>query len=316
MKFHLNFTPKPPEFHVTHQQNLLLIGSCFSDYIGHNLSQHKFKCLVNPSGILFNPLSIAKLLQQAIDGNTPNEQNFFVEQNQRFHSYLHHSQIHANTREELLTRIEHQNKICRDYLAKTDLLFITFGSAYHYFHRQLNTTVANCHKQPAQLFDKQLLSVQQIVDLYVSLCQHIQQVNPQINFVFTVSPVKHLKDGLVENNISKATLLLSVKELCEKIPRAHYFPAFELVNDDLRDHRFYKADLAHPNDQAINYVWEKFKVCFFDEHTQKITAEIEKLLNYSKHRPLFTQQNQASQDDAYTANQKALIQKLCPEIEF
>jgi hypothetical protein len=283
MKFHLNFTPEKSFNEINHSHNIFLIGSCFTENIAHKLIECAFKTYHNPSGILFNPASILQCLNSLVE-----EKNFdekYLLQRDTIHlSYLHHSSIHASDKNQLIEKINSENVKAKAFLKESNFLIITFGTAFAYQHMGLNEVVANCHKQPGSAFEKKLLEVNTIVNDYSLLVLALQKINPDLNILFTVSPVKHLKDGVVENNLSKATLLLSVHELVKKHPNCSYFPAYELVNDDLRDYRFYKQDLAHPNDIAINYVWEKFSDCFFSAETKHFNQGIQKLNAALNHR--------------------------------
>ncbi len=315
MKFHLNFTPASCGFKINHNNRLFLIGSCFSDHMGQLLQAHKFQTTVNPNGVLFNPRSIQKAITQAINSEAPSP-DALIEHDEHVFSYLHHSKIKAKHKDELLLIIKQLNAANLEALKNSDFLFITLGSAYHYYHSGLMSTVANCHKQNQTLFEKQLMLPQEIVNDYKLMIDALKQINPKLHVIFTVSPVKHLKDGVVENNLSKASLLLAAHQLVKEYQHCHYFPAYELVNDDLRDYRFYKADLAHPSQQAVDYVWQKFSDCFFDENTKKINHEIQKLNTYLNHNSLHANENSDHKHTAYIAKQKSLIQQLNPVIQF
>jgi hypothetical protein len=283
MKFHLNFIPKKSPNEISHLNNIFLIGSCFTENISHKLTECGFKTYHNPSGILFNPASILQCLSSIVEEKHFSEK--YLLQRDTIHlSYLHHSSIHASDKSQLTEKINSENAKASAFLKESNFLIVTFGTAFTYRHLGLNEVVANCHKQPGAAFEKKLLDVDMIVNDYSHLILALQKINPNINILFTVSPVKHLKDGVVENNVSKATLLLSVHELVKKHPNCSYFPAYELVNDDLRDYRFYKEDLAHPNNAAINYVWKKFSDCFFSAETKQFNQGIQKLNAALNHR--------------------------------
>ena len=315
MKFHLNFNPNKADIPIKHHHKLICIGSCFTENIGNWLADLKYQCLINPNGIIFNPASICQSINHALDSNAIQEETFLLREHQYF-SYLHHSKIKAASAEELKSTIAQTNTQMKDRLSDADFLFITLGSAYAYHHKKLGIIVANCHKQNQAEFEKKLLTVNEIVQGFKNCIEAIQKLNPKIKCIFTVSPVKHLKDGIIENNRSKATLLLAVHQLTEALNQCDYFPAYELVNDDLRDYRFYKSDLAHPNQQAIAYIQEKFADCYFDEPTKKLIHEITKLINYLNHKNLHGQAMADENQDSYIQQQKALIKQLYPEIQF
>lgn len=309
MRFHLNYSVQKPGFSIDHATKLFLTGSCFSENIGQLLADHKFKSLINPNGILFNPLSIYYSLQHALNLKDIDE-NLFLQRHNLFYSYLHHSSINSTSKANLAQKINAINKGVHHFIASADAVIITFGTAFYYYHLNLKTTVANCHKQPAGTFEKCLLTTENIFKKYSDLINALTTINPRINIIFTVSPVKYLKDGVVENNLSKATLLLSVHELVKQFSNCYYFPAYELVNDDLRDYRFYKEDLAHPNEQAINYVWDKFSETFFNDSTKQVNKLITDLHKASSHRSLNQDAGALAKLQEYIKSKEAEITSL------
>lgn len=315
MKFHLNYSPKSSAFKINHRDGIFLIGSCFSENIGAELMGHKFNTRLNPDGILFNPLSILASLRSAIYG-TPFKENLAIERNGVFLSYLHHSSIWAQNKEELTRKINAETKTSSVFLKEAGFLIISFGTAFTYFHKNLSISVSNCHKQNASCFDKKMLEVEEIVELYSQLIDELHTFNPKLKIIFTVSPVKHLRDGVEENNLSKATLLLSIAKIIGKKENCFYFPAFELINDDLRDYRFYEEDLAHPNKLAIHYVWTKFSECYFDQSTQELNKLIKNLNQTLRHRPIHESEAELSKLKDYVDTRKTEIKRLFPEIEF
>lgn len=315
MKFHLNYTPGKSVFPVTHKSAVFLIGSCFAENIGQRLNDSGFKTCINPNGILFNPLSIANSLKHVIT-NQPADESFILERDGLFYSYSHHSMFSSPEKEELIKLLNSQTEKAHQFLKAAGLLIITFGTAFVYRHKQLNATVANCHKQPGETFEKKLLSVDEIVSSQKEYIRKLQEINPSLPIIFTVSPVKYLKDGVEENSLSKATLLLSVSKLVAEYPAYRYFPAYELVNDDLRDYRFYKEDLAHPNEAAIEYVWQKFSESCFNAETQHVNQEILKLKKALNHKHIHKQSLESGKLEEFIANQRALIKKLDSTIEI
>lgn len=315
MKFHLNYTPPKFDFEIDHSHKLFLIGSCFSENIGDLLDQHKFKIFSNPNGILFNPASIHQSLTDILNLKNLSD-NFILSRDGLYYSYLHHTSVNAPSTNALKEKINDQAKQANDYLKESDFLFITFGTAFFYHHLTTGQVVANCHKQPQQIFEKNILAVNEIVSAYSGLLKKLQNFNPKLKIVFTVSPVKYLKDGMVENNLSKSILNIAVHELIKQIKNSYYFPAYELVNDDLRDYRFYKEDLAHPNELAINYVWEKFSGTCFNEKTIQINAQINKLNLALNHREMQAGGLEKQKLQDYIAKQKEDLKKILPGIEF
>ena len=283
MNFHLAFTPRPFLTTIKHQHKLLLTGSCFTENIGTKLKQHKFDVLENPNGILFNPISISKSIRSYIAGNEYNEADLFY-QNECWNSWEHHSRFSHPDKSACLCAINQSQQAAHQFILLADWLFITVGSAYVY---QLanGEVVANCHKVPTDKFEKRLLSVDEVVLAFEKMLDELRQVNPGIKIIFTISPVRHLRDGFVENNRSKSTLIQAIHQLTDAHENIFYFPAYELVIDDLRDYRFYADDMVHPNYAATNYVWEKFVPACIDEPAQKLMKEIN-LINAAKnHKP-------------------------------
>ena len=315
MKFHLDHTPKKSNFLIDHKSTVLLIGSCFAENIGALLSDFKFKSLVNPNGILFNPISVYNCLNVAIH-NKKTDENLLLERDGLFYSYLHHTSFSSQTKKDLVQHLNSVTQHMHQFLKTTNVLIITFGTAFTYWHKQLSHTVANCHKQPATIFDKKLLEVEEIVKTYSTLINDLKTLNPDLKIIFTVSPVKYLKDGIEENNLSKSTLVLGIHKLISVNTNCFYFPAFELVNDDLRDYRFYKEDLAHPNKTAIDYVWKKFSNCYFDSKTLELNHHIEKLNLALNHRQMHENTLETEKLREFIDRQRTLIKKMDSSIEI
>lgn len=315
MQFHLNFSPQKFDFNINHNHRIFLIGSCFSENINQILNAQKFNTLTNPNGILFNPASIAECLDSIINLNVEYD-NFILNRNGIYYSYLHHSTINHTNKSELITKIKDINAKANKFLLQSNYLIITFGSAFLYHHLQLNKPVANCHKQATNTFEKKLLSVNEICNSYTQLIKSLNALHPELKIIFTVSPVKHLKDGVVENNISKSTLVLATAKLVNENNNCYYFPAYELVNDDLRDYRFYKEDLAHPNELAINYIWEKFSTTCFNEKTIATNKLIFKINSALNHRKMNEENTEQEKLNEFILKQKDELKKLNLEIEF
>lgn len=284
MTFHLDFNPPASQQKLRHQEEILMMGSCFSEHIAERLSALKFSVATNPFGIVFNPESICKMLHRIIDKDYFTVVDIF-EKEERFFSFEVHSLISSSSANVFLKELNASIDHWHENLKSCKFLTLTFGSAFAYWHLERKEIVANCHKFPNSDFKKRLFSSTNIIDSYSVLLHKLLMFNPKLNIVFTVSPVKHLRDGVVENNLSKAILIQSVHQLIAKFNVCHYFPAYELVNDDLRDYRFYEADMAHPNQQAIDYVWQKFADVYFDLETKKLIEKIQEINQAMNHRP-------------------------------
>lgn len=292
MQFHLGFQPAISQNKITHQDGLLLIGSCFSEHIGNRLSDLKFNVSSNPFGIVFNPKSIETTLYRIIEKNYFNESDVFKKDG-FWYSFEAHSSIHAETQQDLLDFLNNNINIWNERLKQAHWLTITFGSAFAYKHVEQTKIVANCHKLPQALFEKTLLKTNDIVNDYNVLLNVLKQFNPALKIIFTVSPVKHLRDGVVENSVSKAILIQATHQLINDQKQCVYFPAYELVNDDLRDYRFYESDMAHPNKQAIEYVWKRFAEAYFNDKTVAINDKVN-YIHQAYHHRLFNKTTSSS----------------------
>lgn len=315
MQFHLNHKPAKTDYRINHKDSIVLIGSCFAENIGAYLHENKFNILLNANGIIFNPQTICDVIKRSIN-KIEYDNNIILKRHHLFYSYLHHSSINEISETGLIQKINIINHSLNNHIAKADYLILTFGSAYAYFNTELKLTVANCHKQPSNLFQKQLIDLKSMVMNYIQLIQELQQINPKLKLIFTVSPVKYLKDGLEENFISKSTLRLAIHQIISQTKNTYYFPAFELVNDDLRDYRFYKEDLAHPNEQAINYVWEKFSETYFNNETIELNKQITKLHQALNHRVLQPEKEELVKHQNYILRLKEEIKSKYPFLEI
>jgi len=285
MDFILPFPIKSPGRQIGLRHGVLLMGSCFAEEIGSRMREHRFNALVNPHGILYNPLSLGQAVAEYISGKTYTEKDIF-KNGELWESFSHHGRFSNTDAGLCLAQINEEIARAGTQLRNANWLIITFGSAFVYKYKKTDQVVGNCHKIPSAEFEKLLLSKEQVVSEWQKQIESLKKFNPQLNILFTVSPVRYVRDGLVENNRSKGILLDAVHTLIEQNSHCSYFPAYEIVIDELRDHRFYKEDLVHPNHLAINYVWEKFANAYCDEKTRKFLEEYEPLLKGLQHRPL------------------------------
>jgi hypothetical protein len=284
MKFRTELPiPKFP-FQISYKDHILLLGSCFSDHIGTFLSKNRFFVFSNPFGTLFNPVSIANTLKMTMEPEifTENYCYFFDE---HWVSFAHHGSFSHSDKNQFMKQIEQQWRDTKTFLEKTDFLFITFGTAYCYRFLERDLIVANCHKIPNTKFEKFRLKADEIVQIYKDLVQNLQQINPALKIIFTVSPVRHLGDGFHENQLSKSILHLAIDQLTND-ENIFYFPSYEILTDDLRDYRFYAEDLCHPGENAVRYIEEIFADAFFSQTTKEQQKEIEKENKFLNHRSL------------------------------
>jgi hypothetical protein len=284
----LDFPVVSPEPRIKYGDKLLLIGSCFTEHIGNSLANLKFDVLQNPNGILFDPASVAYSLVSYVQNKQYDSTELF-QLNELWHSWQHHSVFSDVSIESSLSKINESQSKAHDFLKNADWLLITLGSSFSYRLTQPTSSdregVANCHRAPAQWFKKHLMTIEEI-NIALDTCIHqLFRFNPTLKIIFTVSPVRHIRDGVMENNRSKARLIEVVHHLVNKFDKIYYFAAYELVIDVLRDYRFYDIDMVHPNYQATQFVLEKFMQSFVDEESQKLAEEIQKIVTARKHKP-------------------------------
>ena len=274
------------ELNISYSNRMMLLGSCFSENIGKMLVDSKFSCDVNPFGILYNPLSIASALDDMLRCRTYTADDWELFETDCWHSYMHHSRFSASTQSECLELINERLHEASENLKSLDCLLITFGTAWVYRLASNGCVVANCHKQPDKLFCRELLTVDEIVREYAMLIERLLRLRPSLQILFTVSPIRHIKDGLHGNQISKSVLLLAVDRLCALFPCCHYFPSYEIQLDELRDYRFYATDMTHPSEVAVDYIYSRFSEACFSDSAQQAATDCEKLYRQLRHRPL------------------------------
>jgi GSCFA family protein len=288
MQFFTTINIKPLEPSITYRDKILLIGSCFTEHIGNFLSDVKFNVLQNPNGILFDPISVSSSLISYIQNKQYKEEELFY-LNESWNSWQHHSRFSNIDKNECLENINQSQSTAHNFLKEADWLIITLGSAFTYKLAESLQAVVNCHKAPAQTFTKHLNTIEEIITAFDSAIHQLFHFNNKLKIIFTISPVRHLRDGVVDNNRSKARLIEAVHHLINKFGRLYYFPAYELVIDVLRDYRFYDVDLAHPNYAATQFVLENFSASCFNESTRQLMEEIKKLMIAKKHKPFNSQ---------------------------
>ena len=289
MQFRSEFTPKPFPVKIKITDKLMLVGSCFTEQIGKKLAAHKFNTIENPNGILFNPISIAKALKSYI-GEIFFAENDLFYYNELWASREHHTRFSDPDKQQTLLKINTEHTAAATFIKTADWILITLGSAFVYEWKEIIPTdnyenvAANCHKIPTDKFNRRLLNVLEIVTVLKEMQQQVFKVNPRTKFIFTISPVRHLREGFIENNRSKAALIQAVHEITNET-NSFYFPAYELVIDDLRDYRFFAEDFVHPNYAATNYVWEKFVHSVIEELSQQLMKEINEINAAVNHKP-------------------------------
>jgi hypothetical protein len=316
---------------ITYRDKILLIGSCFTEHICNALEEVKFSVLQNPHGILFDPHSVCKSLVSYIHNKRYTEDDLFY-LHEVWHSWDHHSRFSNTDRKDAVERINASQQKAHDFLKEADWIVITLGSSFSYRLTELSEAskapppagggdlerapVANCHRAPAQWFNKHMMSIDETVSILDNCYHQLIRFNPKLKIIFTVSPVRHLRDGVVDNNRSKARLIEAVHHMVNKFDGLYYFPAYELVVDVLRDYRFYDIDLAHPNYMATSFVLEKFTIACLDKEAQQVMEEVKKIVIARKHKA-FQPSTEAHRKFLQTQLEKAKeLMKLYPFLDL
>ena len=281
MMFRTELTPAPSEVKIELGDRMITMGSCFSEMMGNRLSDAKFDILSNPLGILFNPISLFRNLRYALgDEVIPDD---FAQLNDVYYHFDAHSRIFARNPEDLKNKIKTATNELRNFLSVSKWLFLTFGTANVYTHQ--GRVVANCHKQPAAMFESRTLSVKEMLNDAVPVIDQLKQNFPRLKIIITVSPIRHIRDTLERNSLSKSLLRVFCHELSTQNSHIQYFPSYELMMDDLRDYRFYTRDMIHPNEIAEDYIYNKFADAYFGDETKNTLDEWRNLRQAIAHKP-------------------------------
>lgn len=294
MNFMVDINIPAPDQLLAYQQPVMLVGSCFTEHIGNSLQEMKFDTLQNPNGILFDPQSVASSLVSYVQNKQYREEDLFL-LNEVWQSWQHHSRFSGMKKKEVLDQINASQNQAHQFLKKAEWLVITLGSSFSYRTTEMvpeeqranagpEGAVANCHRAPSQWFRKHMMTIEETKSVLDNALHQVRYFNRNIKTIFTISPVRHLRDGVIDNNRSKARLLEVVHHLVNKFDRLYYFPAYELVIDVLRDYRFYDVDMAHPNYPATQFVLEKFMSHFVDEPSRQLAGELRKLSIARRHK--------------------------------
>lgn len=274
---------KPLNHFIHYGDSLLFLGSCFADEVGAICKSLGFDAQVNPFGVLYNSASIAQSMERMDSGKPFGHEEVIGVGEGQYCTFSHNTAFWNKAEAMLLEQVNQSLAEAHAHFQKAQWIVISLGTSWIFRDKETQKVVSNCHKLPANRFERQFLSVEQSSQ-YLS---EIVQQHPEKQFIFTVSPLRHLKDGLHENQLSKAALLLAVDEVCKGFGNAHYFPAYEILLDELRDYRFYKEDMVHPTEQAVRYIWDRFTDFAIDpkeKTAMKVAAELRQML---QHRPLF-----------------------------
>jgi hypothetical protein len=315
MELLLPFQVTPSPHKISYADKILFIGSCFTEEIGKQMQNLKFDVLQNPNGILYDPVSISSALVSYIENKMFTEDDLFL-LDELWHSWQHHSAFSGMNKENVLQKINHSHYAAHQFLKKSSWLIITAGTSYSYCLKKSGEPVANCHKAPQNFFEKKLLPVEDIISNLLASVSKLQVFNPRLKIIFTISPVRHVRDGVIENNRSKARLIEAIHSVIEKTQNVFYFPAYELIIDVLRDYRFYKKDLVHPSDNATEFVFETFCNAFIDEPGKKLLEEIKMIAAAENHKPF---QKESAAHKKFMKSQLEKIEEIktkFPSIDF
>jgi hypothetical protein len=283
---HIHIKRQPVLNSISYQNSMMLFGSCFAENIGKRLDNGKFKVDVNPFGVLYNPMSVAGAIKRLLQPEAWSTKDLFLHEGM-YHSWFHHSSFSAVSETECLYKMNERLRSAASHLQQADWLLVTFGTAYAYRLKETGRIVANCHKLPDKRFEHERLSVSQIVDEWEELLAGLWRMNPALKALFTVSPIRHWKDGAHENQLSKSILLLAIEQLQKQHSKQiMYFPAYELMMDELRDYRFYAGDMLHPSETAIQYIWERFTEAYLDQTTRETLRKVSGIQMALNHKPL------------------------------
>jgi hypothetical protein len=285
MKFQTTIPIQKTDFLIDYSSKLVSFGSCFAKNVGDKFDYFKFSTLTNPFGIIFNPISLEKIIFRSIHKKYLTENDIFYH-NEAWHCYEVHSELSNPDKAEFLTTLNQLIDTTNWHIEKLTHCLITLGTSWVYKHIESDEIVANCHKVPQKHFIKKLLSVSEIEASIHNIISEIQSINPNAKFIFTVSPVRHIKDGFVENSVSKAHLIAAIYNiLSAPALAAAYFPSYEIMMDELRDYRFYAEDMLHPNQTAIDYIWMKFSENYINETELETMQQISEIQKSLSHRP-------------------------------
>ena len=299
--------PAKSENKISHGSPIMMLGSCFAENIGLKLKQFKFDIDLNPFGITFNPLSIHEGLERIVSAQLFTENEIFFH-NDAWHSFMHHSQFSSQNKDACLSQINERLKYSSNYIKSAQFLILTFGTAWVFYQNNGENLVNNCHKLPNSQFKRGLLNVNEIVESYAKLFSVLKKLNPELKIVLTISPVRHLANGAEDNQVSKSILRLAANELC-KAGFASYFPAYEIMLDDLRDYRFYSEDMVHPSTLAVDYIFKKFSENYFSKETVTLNSDISSIANAYGHKLINSKSEKSKAFAAKTLASIALLEQ-------
>ncbi|MFC4720705.1 GSCFA domain-containing protein [Geojedonia litorea] len=316
MKLQTEIPLQPQTFNqIDYHSKICLFGSCFAEHIGQKLDYFKFQNELNPFGILFHPLAIENLITAAINKKVYSESDIFFH-NEQWHSFETHSRLSSTSKDELLNSLNKYVKSTSQQIHDATHIIFTLGTSWVYRYIETDIVVANCHKIPQKKFVKELLTVDEVSESLQGTVSLIRSINPKATLVFTVSPVRHLKDGFIENTQSKSHLIAAIHQLVEPRQNTHYFPSYEIMMDQLRDYRFYSEDMIHPNQTAVDFIWGQFKKVWIANEASVTMDQIDGIQKGMQHRP-FHPNSEAHQEFLQNLEQKKKdLMRQFPHLKF
>ncbi|MDH7913254.1 GSCFA domain-containing protein [Winogradskyella sp. SYSU M77433] len=316
MKLQTNIPLQPQQHNqIDYNAKVMLLGSCFSENIGGKFDYFKFQSNVNPFGVLFHTVAIENLVARSINEDFYSEEEL-IYNNEVYSCFDAHSKLNSSTQKDVLRTLNDSIKSTHQQLKDATHIIVTLGTAWVYRYIASDKIVANCHKVPQKQFLKELLPIDDILASIENTIALIRSVNPKANFIFTVSPVRHLKDGFVENTQSKSHLLSAIHQVVDPRHQQYYFPSYEIMMDELRDYRFYNSDMIHPSDLAVDYIWEKFKTVWLSEDAQQVLDNVKQIQSGLAHKP-FNPDSEAHQKFQMKLNERIeVLQTEYPHMNF
>lgn len=305
----------PAPFRITYEDPVMFIGSCFAYEIGSRLKEGKMPVMINPAGTVFNPVSVIKTIDSIISPRPFTEKDLYLH-NGMWHSFSHYSDFSSENSKDVIERINRRSALAHEFLKKAGYLFVTFGTARVYRLKSTGEIVSNCHKMPSDFFERELLTVSDVVELWQKKLDNLKELFPGLRVIFTVSPVRHWKDGAHGNQVSKSVLFLAIEELLSHSTSPTYFPAYEILMDELRDYRFYDEDMLHPSSKAVEYIWEAFSKCYLSQDTIMAWKEAAAIVKAVQHRISSGSQSPVKEFATNMLRKISKVEKIHPIIDL
>lgn len=315
MKFRTEIEIEPYPIKIEHNETIFTIGSCFAENVGNYFLKYKFNSLINPFGVLYNTASIKNSFELITLKKVFTKDDLIFDQDE-WHSFFHHSDFSSHKFEDVLEKINSNTKNVAQFIKNVDWVIISLGTSFVYRHIEKNIIVSNCHKIPSKKFNKEFLDVEENSINISELINLIRNESPKAKIILTVSPIRHWKDGARQNQLSKSSLHLAVNNIINSFENVFYFPSYEILIDELRDYRFYNIDMLHPNDQAVEYIWEKFSQTVLSDKCQLLITEIKRIIDASEHKIRNLHSVKTKEFSSSQINKIRSLVKIHPHLNF